>query len=48
MWAGRIDDLPFKPRAMHAVAGAKMEALRSFCLFGLWPKIQAAPFAGGL
>jgi hypothetical protein len=48
MWAGRIDDLPFKPRVMHAVAGAKIEALRAFCLFGSWPKIRVTRFAGGL
>jgi hypothetical protein len=39
--------LPFKPGASHPVASAPFKALKCFCLFGLWPKIQAPCSAGG-
>jgi hypothetical protein len=41
------DFLPYKPGALHPVASAPINALMCFCLFGLWPKIQATRSAGG-
>jgi hypothetical protein len=37
----KYDFLPYKPGALHPAASAPFKALRCFCLFGLWPKIQA-------
>jgi hypothetical protein len=39
--------LPNKPGALHPDASSTLKALTCFCLFGLWPKIQATRFAGG-
>ncbi len=39
-----FDFLPDKPGAKHPVASAPFKALKRFCLFGLWPKIQATRF----
>ena len=36
-----------KPGALRPVTTATLKALTCFCLFGLWPKIQATRFAGG-
>ncbi|MGA8181642.1 MAG: putative molybdenum carrier protein [Desulfobacterales bacterium] len=36
----------YKPGALHSDASSASKALTSFCLFGLWPKIQATRFAG--
>jgi hypothetical protein len=38
----RFDFLPYKPGAWHPVASAPFKALKCFCLFGLWPKIEAS------
>jgi hypothetical protein len=35
-----------KPGALHPDASSTSKALTCFCLFGLWPKIQATRFAG--
>jgi hypothetical protein len=37
----------FQPGALHPVTTATIKAQTCFCLFGLWPKIQATRFAGG-
>jgi hypothetical protein len=42
-----LNFLPYKPGAPHPVASAPIKALMCFCLFGLWPKIQATRSAGG-
>ena len=42
-----FDFLPYKPGAPHPVASAPLKAQMCFCLFGLWPKIQATRSAGG-
>jgi len=45
-----VDDLSIyfrpKPDPLHPVAKATIKALTCFCLFGLWPKIQATRFTG--
>jgi len=37
----------FKPGATRPVTTATFKALTCFCLFGLWPKIQATRYAVG-
>ncbi len=37
-----FDFLLDKPGALHPVASATFKALKRFCLFGLWPKIEAS------
>jgi hypothetical protein len=36
-----------KQGALHPVTNATIKSLTCFCLFGLWPKIQATRNAGG-
>jgi hypothetical protein len=40
------DFLPYRSDAKHPVASAPIKALKCFCLFGLWPKIEASGLEG--